>query len=339
MKFTKHRFFTALAIALVLGCAVFAGLRALGVIQPGADPDDPAVLARQAREALEAVKNRNPEDRRPASYDAVLAPLDKLLTQAKALLEREDYDPAADYEKLRAITLPIIDIAAGADAQARTETAFLSKEYRFNAQKGEASQYLANALWERILRGLPRREGMLDEAPEYPRHEMEAVRRILGVGLAAAPDNAERYSLRGVVSRAEGLFGPAARDLEEAVVIEADFAAAWNVLGLVRINLREFDRAEEALERARALEIEIADRTQTPPGEEYTATLYNLAAFHEGLAAFYHREYRMNPTVESQSLMQRHSAAARTYFGEFLQREPANSPDAEQARIKLDALP
>ncbi len=339
MKFTTPRFLTALAATVVLGFVAFAGLRALGIIRPGADPADPAVLAQKARDALEAVKSRESGDRRPASYDAVLAPLDALLAQTKTLLDSEEYDPAADYEKIRALTLPVIDIATRADAQARSETAFLSKEYRFNAQKGEASQYLANAVWERILRNMPRRESVFDEAPAYPQHEMEELRRILAVGIEAAPDNADLHYIRGVVNRAEGLFGPAARDLEAAIAIEGEFTAAWNVLGLVRINLREFDKAEEALERARALEVELADRAQTPLGGEYTTIIYNLAAFHEGLAAFYNREYRLTPTVESQRLLQRHSAEARKYFGEFLQREPANSPDAVQARARLDALP
>jgi tetratricopeptide (TPR) repeat protein len=141
------------------------------------------------------------------------------------------------------------------------------------------------------------------------------------------------------VNRAEGLFGPAARDLEAAVEFDPGLSSAWNVLGLVRIALREFDGAEEALERARAVEARIMEETGARPGGEYLAILYNLASFHEGLASFYSREYRMTPTVEGQQLMERHSAGARKYFEEFLKYEPAASPDAEEVRTKMAALP
>ena len=339
MKFTVPRFITALAVTLILGILIVSGLRNMGFIQSAAKPDDPEVLVKEATAALEAVRNRQPGDRRPASYDSVLAPLDKLLTQTKTLLESEGYDPVADFEKLRSLTLPIIDIATQADAQARTETAFLTKEYRFNAQKGEACQYLANAMWERILRRLPQQKGYFNESASYPPHEMEEVRRILDAGIAASQQNADLFYIRGVVNRAEGLFAPAARDLESAVAIDNEFAAAWNVLGLVRINLKEFDKAEEALERSRVLELEIAERTKSEPGAEYISVLYNLASFHEGLAAFYGREYRMTPTVESQRLMQRHASEARRYYEEFLRHEPATSADATLAHAKLQALP
>ncbi len=339
MKFTTSRFLVAIALTFFLGIVLVATLRALGVIHLGADPGDPAALVQEAETALEAVKTRRAGDRRPASYDAVLAPLDALLAQAKALLESEAFNPTADYEKMRSFALPVIDLASRAEAQARSETAYLTKDYRFNDQKGEACRYLANTLWERILQNLPKQTGLFDEAPRYPPGEMEELRRILDEGVSAAPDNAELLYIRGVVNRAVGQFGPAARDLEAAVAVDAEDTAAWNALGLVRISLKEFDKAEEALERARAIEEAAAERSGTEPGAEYIAILYNLASFHEGLASFYNREYRVTPTVESQRLMQRHSAEARLYYEEFLRRESADSPDAATARSRLQTLP
>ncbi len=338
MRFTTTRFLAAIAVSIFLGFVAVALLRALGVL-PSSDPGDPAVLAQQAEAALDAVRNRQPGERRPASYDAVLAPLDALLVQTKTLLESETYNPAADYEKIRALALPVIGVATRADAQARAETGYLTKEYRFNDQKGEASQYLANALWERILRTLPKEANPFGESPRYPPGEMRELRRILDEGIAAAPDNAKLLSIRGVVNRAEGQFGPAARDLEAAVAVDAEDSAAWNTLGLVRISLKEFDKAAEALERARSIEEEVAKRNGAEPGAEYTAILYNLASFHEGLASFYNREYRVAPTVESQRLMRSHAEEAQRYYEEFLRHEPSDSPDAASARARLQTLP
>ncbi len=338
-RFTARRFLPALALAIVVGFVVVAVLRALGIIVPGMGADDPSVLARAANDALEAVKTRQPGDRRPPSYDAVLLPLDQLLAQAKAILDSGSFNPVDDYEKIRARALPVIDIATRADETARQETSFLAKEYRFGEQKGDACQYLANALWERIQRTLPRQTGFFEERPVYPRGEMEELRRIMDDGIAAAPEDAELLYIRGVVNRAEGLFAPASRDLEAAVEFDPGLSAAWNVLGLVRISLRDFDGAEQALERARSVEALRSEETGAPPGGEYAAIVYNLASFHEGLAAYYGREYRMTPTPEGQLLTARHSAEARKYFEEFLKNEPASSPDAEEVRAKLAALP
>lgn len=339
MKFTVSRFLVAVALTFLLGIVAVASLRALGILPAGGASGDAAELAQEAENALAAVKNRQPGDRRPASYDAILAPLDSLLAQAKILLESDTFNPVTDFEKMRATVRPVIDIATRAEAQAQAEKGYLTKEYRFNDQKGEACQYLANTLWERILATLPKQASLFNDGPQYPPREMEELRRILDEGAAAAPDNAKLLYIRGVVNRAEGQFGPAARDLEAAVAVDAEDTAAWNALGLVRINLKEFDKAEEALERARALEEEIAQRNNAEPGAEYAAVVYNLASFHEGLATFYNREYRMTPTVESQRLMQRHAAEARRYYEEFLRREPDGSPDATAARARIQTLP
>ncbi len=341
MTFRFSRFLTTLVVTLVLGLVIVAGLRSFGIIPPFSffdTPDETGELVAEATRALQAVRERQPGERRPASYDMVLAPLDKLLTQTRHLIEGEEFDPVADYEKVRSLALPVIDIATQADAQARQETGFLTKEYRFNAQKGEAIQYLASTTWERINRRIPQSTGFFTESPSYPPAEMNALRQLVDEGIAAAPDNPHLYYIRGVLNRAEGLFGPASRDLERAVEIDKDFVAAWNTLGLVRINLREFASAEEALERARALALIQAQQLELTPGPEYAAIIYNLASFHENLAAFYTREHRVTPTVESQALMARHTTAAREYLEEFLRIEPAGSPDARTAAAKLQTL-
>lgn len=339
MRLTLSGFLKGFVPILLLGILAVALLRSMGYLSPKAAVDDPQELVREATENLEAVRRRRPGDRRPASYDSVMAPLDKLLQATKKLLENESYDPVADFDKMRSLTLPVIDIATQADRQARGETDFLVKEYRFNAQKGEASQYLANAMWERVNRRLPARDGVLDERAEYPAEEMTELRRVLNQGLEAAPENRELWYIRGVVNRAEGLFAVAAKDLERAVELDRGYVAAWNTLGLVRISLKEFDQAEEALERARAISLDAAKQFSTEPGAEYAAVVYNLAMFHEGLASFYNRENRIAPSAESQRLSARHASEARRHFEEFLKREPSDSADAKSARARLQALP
>lgn len=337
MRFSLSGFIKGLAIILLVGFLAVALLRSMGYLQSDPPADDPQTLVRQATDNLEAVRRRQPGDRRPASYDSVMAPLDKLLQATKKVLESETYSPVNDFEKIRSLTLPVIDIATLADRQAKSETGFLAKEYRFNAQKGEACQYLANAMWERINRRLPGR-GLFEEGNQYPPAEMAELRRILDTGIEAAPDNRDLRYIRGVVNRAEGLFAPAARDLERTVDIDHEYAAAWNTLGLVRISLKEFDKAEEALERARTLTLDFAQKLKTPPGPEYTAIIYNLAMFHEGLATYYARENRITPTVESQRLLGKHTADARRYLEEFLKLEPADSPDYRTALTRLQNL-
>lgn len=340
MTFTTKKFLRTLGLTFIAGIIAVAILRFYGVIgDPKVDPDDPAELVAEATRGLEAVRNRKPTDRRPASYDEILAPLDKLLQQARTLVQGETFDPVSDYEKLRALTLPVMDIATRADRQARSETGMLVKEYRFNSQKAEACQYLASTMWEKINRTLPPRTGYFNEGAAYPQGDMQDLRRILDAGLDADQSNPDLWYIRGVVNRAEGLFVPAARDLERAVSLKNDFAAAWNTLGLVRINLKEFDKAQDALERARTLTLEDAKKFDIEPGAEYVAAVYNLAMFHDGLAAFYARENRITSTVESQRLLAKHTAEARRYLEEFLSREPADSADAKTARAKLQSLP
>ncbi len=340
MASTSRGFVKGLLLSLVVCFFVYLGLRSFGMVGGGSgESDAPEVLAARARDALEAVKRRQPGDRRPASYDAVMTPLDQLLRQAKDLLASDAYNPDQDFPRIRAIASSVIDIATQADRQSRSETGPLAKTYRFNDQKGEACQYLANAMWERINANRARSRTPLDQSPQYNQTDLDELMRVLDEGIAAAPENRDLRYIRGVVFRAEGLFAPAARDLERAIAIDPDYTAAWNTLGLVRISLKEFDAAEEALEKAKALALEAAKRFNVEPGEEYTAIIYNLAMFHEGLASYYNRENRVTPSVEARRLFSKHGADARKYLEEFLRREPADSPDARDARSRLNALP
>lgn len=340
MRFSSLGFIKALVITVFVGLIVAAVLNSFGYIDLRREPEsEPEKLIREATANLEAVRQRKPGERRPASYDSVMAPLDKLLQQTQKLIQGDTFNPVADFEKVRALTLPVIDIATQADRQARSETGLLAKEYRFNAQRGEASQYLATVMWERINLRLPQQTGYFNEGASYPPTEMNELRKVLDAGIEAAPQNGDLHYIRGVVNRAEGLFAPAARDLERAVDIDHENVGAWNTLGLVRISLKDFDKAEDALERARALALDRAERFKLDSGEEYTAIIYNLGTFHESLAAHYSRENRVSPTVESQRLLTKHSAEARRYLQEFLSREPSDSQDAKTARAKQQALP
>ncbi len=325
-------------VALILSLAL-AIARYYGVFRRPPGPEEPAVLATQAQDALQAVRERKPGQRRPPTYDQILAPLDRLLTQARTALHNPDTTPASAYQAVRQQVEPVLSIAPLADAQAKTETGYLAKEYRFNDQVGEASQYLATALWEKIqAEAAARRGGQFEDTRNLPAGEMNELRRIIDNGLASAPNNRDLWYLRGMANRGEGLSAQAAKDLQRCLEVDPRYAAAWNTLGLVRISLKEFDRAEEALERARTLALDDARQANAPPGEEYTSILFNLATFHDGLASHYGRENRIEPTVEARRLLQRHSSEARKYFGEFLQREPAGSPDAQTARTRMSQL-
>lgn len=339
MRFSASRFVVTFIVTIIVALVALAALRAFGVlVGAGPAPEDPADLVKTANQNLEAVRRRQPGDRRPASYDSVLAPLDKLLKAARETMQNPDFNPVNDFEKVRAIAAPVIDIAGRADQLSKNETGYLTKTYRFNDQKAEASQYLAAAMWERMQARAPAQQGFFAEASPYPPAEMAEMKRVIDNGLSANPDNRDLYYMRAVASRAEGLFAAAARDLEKTVELDPQFAEGWNTLGLVRISLKEFDKAEEALERAKTLALDFAKMSNSEPGAEYVSIVYNLATFHDGLASYYLREHRINPTVESERLSSRHAGEARRYFEEFLAKEPAGSPDAQSARARLAAL-
>ena len=334
----SSRFLRALFVTLFLGIPILAGVyRFLGA-GGFAPPPDPAALARQAELAFDAVKRRRPDDRRPASYDAVLAPLDGLLELARNTVHSPDYDPVNDYDKVAAAANPVVTIAAAAHDQAQTETGPLKKAYRFNAQKAEACMYIASAMWSRMTARGAGGERRMDAA-SYPEAEMNAVRQTLDAGIEADPGNRRLWYMRGAVNRAGGMFAAAAKDLEQALALDADDAEAWNALGLVYIDLKQFDRAEETLERAKAVAVQAAEAAGTKPGEAYTTIIFNLARYHEGLAAFYARENRLGPSPENLRLRQSHSARARAYLEEFIGREDPDSPDSRLAGRLLEGLP
>lgn len=338
MRFSSSGFVKGVVAAIVLAGVIY-GVRHFGFFA-SEDANDPAVLSRRAMEALEAVKNRRPGDRRPASYDAVLAPLDALLAQARTMLSAPDFNPATDLPALRARVAPVMDIAGLADRQAQTETGPLASRLRFNDQKGEAAQYLAAALWKKANAEAQAGGYAADESARIPLADLNEIKRVLDVGLGAAPGNRELWYIRAVINRAEGLFTAAARDLERSIEISPGYAAAWNMLGLVRISLWQFDEAEAALEKARTLALDTAKRLNyADPGDEYTAIIFNLASFHDNLALFHARENRTNPTLESQRRLERHASEARRYYTEYLARIPPNSEEARFARQRLEALP
>ncbi|MDR0362564.1 MAG: tetratricopeptide repeat protein [Planctomycetota bacterium] len=339
MKFTTAKFIGSLFITLLVGLLMLAGVyRHFGLGGQRLE-SDPTALAAQAKEALDAVRNRRPGERRPASYDAVLQPLDRLLQLSRELIHSVDYDPMADFDKLFATAMPAFTIAGEANAQAQTETGPLAKDFRFNAQRAEAAQYLAAALWSRTTANHASAEGFGGGDEPYPPAEIEWTLSTINAGLEADPENRSLWYLRGAVNRAAGLFAAAARDLERSLELDPGNPEAENALGLVYIDLKQLDKAEEHIEKARAAALQIASANGTAPGADYTTIIFNLARFHEGLAAFYARENRLAPSAENARLTQKHSDEARKHLGEFLSREPAGSPDAALARRLLDGLP
>ncbi len=339
MSFDMAKFLRMLFLVFVVGLLVLGGAYTFLDFGKPQLETDPVTLAEQARAALEAVKVRQPTDRRPASYDSIMTPLDRMLALARQSTQDINYDPVNDFEKIRQLTDPVIAIATEAQTQAETETGPLAKEYRFSQQKAEACQYLASAMWSRMeaKRSLNARS-MFDDPDLYPEAEISAVLAVINQGLDADPTNKELWYMRGIVNRANGLFAAAVKDLERSVEIDPNNAGAWNVLGLVNISLRQFDKAEDSLERSKNILLARERADGIKPGAEYTSVIFNLARFHEGLAAFYNRENRIDPSPENQRLAGRHMGEARKYFEEFLTREPPDSQDAATARRLMDGL-
>lgn len=341
MTFSLSGFFRGFFPVLVLGVVILGGVYRYFGLGGGKQESDVATLAGEARSALEAVRERRPGDRRPASYDAVLRPLDRLLELAKADLTAPDGDPDLVLRSVSEKIAPVIEIATAANEQARLETGPLKKDFRFNDQKGEAYQYLASALWNRLsakAQALKRTD--LGETSRPDPADMDELMRAIDRGIEAAPDNYTLYYLRGSANRLGGAYAAAARDLERALDINPDSVEALNALGLVWIDLKQFDKAEETLVKARNKAVEVARANASSPGEDYTTVLFNLGRYHEGLASFYAREDRRAPgSAANASDLRRHAEAARKYFDEFLSREPPDTPDARLVRRLRDGLP
>ena len=245
----------ALFISIVL-CLVLGGVLYKLLGESAGEGDNPAELAKQARQALEAVKKRDvtPSStlRVVAPYDAILVPLDRLLRLAREVAEGEERNPIGDYDRIRAMVQPVIDIAPLAHAQSQTETGTFRKDYRFMAQKGEACQLLAGALWNRLEAAFRQSAaGRKGERFIPDPADTERLYAILRDGLEADPGNKNLWHLRALVERSNGAFGRAESDLRRALNLDSRFVPAWNDLGLTLINLIRFDEAGEAFVNAK----------------------------------------------------------------------------------------
>lgn len=319
----------AFLVAMVLLAAAYKVLGWGGGVPEG----DPAALAESAREALEAVKARDLKTTMtPAKYDSILLPIDQMLREAAAKLQSPGYDPVRDAEYIRARTEPIPRIADDAHRQALSETSFLKKEYRFMQQKGDACRYLAASLWNFLETMHGRRDPGTPFLPTP--QDSEKILGILDQGLDAAPENKFLWYLHALVERAGGAFGTAASNLGKALEIDPDFIAAWNDLGLVQINLKQFDKAEESLERARDLAEKAYTAAKVPPGEDYVTALMNLADFHDALASYYAREARVQPGEEVDRNLRRHEEAAQKYADEVRKFTPYDLPSEKTINIE-----
>lgn len=313
------KFVEGLILAVLVGViGLIAAYRIFGWGGPP-PPGDPAALTQSARDAIDAVAKRDlSATMKPAKYDDIMRPLDQMLREASARLHADDYDPIADYEFIRARTEPVPQIADDAYRLAMSETTFLKKEFRFMEQKGDACRYWASALWSRL-------EAAHDQARPEERFaptvaESDQLMRIITTGLDAAAENPFLWHLRGTAERAGGAFASAAESFGKAVQLDPQFTAAWNDLGLVRINLKDFPGAEEALTKAK----DLAERSwkasakDGAPGDsaDYAAAVMNLADFHDALATYYDREAEVDPSEENDREARRHATAAETYASE-----------------------
>lgn len=342
MEMTKMGFVRGLVIAVLALVAVGGTLyKFLGLDAAKKNEEKPAVLVAQAWDALKDVQERDLKTTlRPARYDAIMMPLDRMLQQARDRLDGDSYDPIGDYEYIHAHTEPILEIADAAYQQAMGETSFLKKEFRFMEQKGDACRYWATAMWNRIEAEHRRRQyesGRDDGAFVPEAADSEKLLGIIGTGIDAAPQNKFLWHLRALVERSSGMFAASRNSLERALERDPTFIAAWNDLGLTLITLHQFDRAEAALVKAMELSREAYDKAGMDPGQEYLVALMNLADFHSALATFYRREVRVNPGEENNELLRKHTAAAERYTREVLAIVPRDSPDARKFKQLLES--
>jgi tetratricopeptide (TPR) repeat protein len=315
-------------VSVVLGAAAYSFF---GWGKWKAGNGDPADLAAQARKALDAVKERDLKTTmRPASYDSILMPLDELLREIRAKIEEPSYDPLTDYEYIRARAEPIPEIADAAHRQALSETTFLKKNYRFMEQKGDACRYLASSLWNYLE--AKHAEGRTGTAFVPTVADSDKLLAILKSGIDADPQNKFLWYLQSLVERTGGGFAAAQKSLEKALEFDPRFIAGWNDLGLVFINLKDFDKAEFALVKAKNLAAEAYSKSGTAPDGEYLTALMNLAEFHDALASYYGHETRVHPTEEGERELARHRAAADQYAEEIRRYTPFDFPAERQLK-------
>ncbi|MDR1536276.1 MAG: hypothetical protein LBU64_14510 [Planctomycetota bacterium] len=329
-------------VALFL-CAAAAGIGYRLLVPAGGGGDGAEELAKQARDALEAVKNRDltpsPSLRVTATYDAILAPLDRLLRLAENILEGETAEPVADYERIRSLAEPVIEISLLAREQSRRETGAFRKDYRFMEQRGEACRLLATALWNR-LEALHGNSAGRDGSRFVPgAADSEKLYALVKDGLDSDPANKSLWYLRSLVERANGVFGRAEGDLRKALSLDSRYVAAWNDLGLVLIRLGRFEEAGEAFAQAKDRAAEAARLAGRPVGADYAAALLNLAEFHLDLADSFRREIATDPANrDNQDRLGRHLTGAAEAVRELLANMPAESPEAIEGRKLLSRI-
>ncbi|MDR1534604.1 MAG: hypothetical protein LBU64_05830 [Planctomycetota bacterium] len=337
MKATMSGVKIGLVLAVLFSVVAFGALYR-HFLRPGERRESAGELAGRAERALEDVRRRDLKATlRPARYDSVLAPLDEMLRLARRIGDAESYDPVADYPRIAAYCEPVMRIALEAHRQARRETSFLRRNFRFMRQRGDACQYLAAGLWNR-LDALSRRspgsrfaEGGFQPSPA----DSEALFAVIDAGLEADSENKQLWYMRGTLNRANGVFAGAERDLRKALDLDADYAAAWNVLGLVMINLREFKRAEEAFAAAAEKSSRGAEAAGVPPGPEHTAALFNLARLHEGLLSHYSRLEPTDPDPENKREMSRHREGMESALRALIAATADGTPERGEAQKML----
>ena len=336
-------FWRGLLLALAAG-AVLAGVAARLMGRSGGDGGDGAAeLAEQARTALKAVRERDLAPgsslRDTATYDSILAPLDRMLRRMRDLAEGEGRDPPADYDRIRAYAEPVIEIAQAAHDQSQREKDGIRKNYRFLEQKGEACQRLAAALWNRLEtldRSRAAREGGGFAPSQADSERLEAV---INNGLDADPANRRLWLLRARLAKANAAFGRAEGDLRKALGLDSQSVEAWNDLGLVLIHLRRFDEAGEAFAKAKDLASGAARLAGRPPGADYAAALLNLADLHINLAEHYRYEAGVNPADRDiQDRLRSHMSGAAGAVRELLDNMPPDSPEAREGQKMLSRI-
>ncbi|MDR3077640.1 MAG: hypothetical protein LBV15_02625, partial [Planctomycetota bacterium] len=274
-----------------------------------------------------------------ATYDSILAPLDRMLRRLRNLAEGDERDPLGDYDRTRAYAEPIMEIAQAAYEQSQREREGLRKNYRFLEQKGEACQRLAAALWNRLealyrSRAAPDSDGFVP-APA----DSERLEAVIGDGLDAAPANRELWRLHARLAKANGIFGRAESDLRKALGLDSQYGEAWNDLGLVLIHLRRFDEAGEAFVKAKELAAGAAKLAGRPPGADYAAALLNLADLHVNLAEHYRYEAGASPgDRDIQDQLRTHMAGAAEAVRELLDKLPPDSPEAREGQKMLSRI-
>lgn len=202
------------------------------------------------------------------------------------------------------------------EAQAKVDS---NGNIAFSNALADACYYLAATRYRQIEMKykIEREEAVADPDKRFvpPEKDIEPLRLLLRRGIKANPEHARLWRLLGVADNWTGRYQSAAESLEKAIAINDRFVEAYNDLGLVYLNRRDFSKAREYFEKA----LLVSEKEGPPP------------AVHFNLGMFYSNLNQGHPSPDEQSKAIRHLEA-------FLKKETGKTTDRKTAESHLSRL-